>query len=205
MKRPRRILLMLRPPEKLRADYLIFGVLFLLGAALGHLTAGLVHPEQYRELSDYVLGYARSSYDPRTIPLMSVFFSYFRAPAAVFLLGLASCGIWLVPVFTVGQGFFLSFSIRCFSAALGRSGVLLAFAAFGVRCLFVLPCMFFLATRSYANALLLRDGKTMREKTGAGKNRFYPVFFCAVALLIGCIVEISLVPRLISLILTKYA
>ena len=203
LKRPRRILLMLRPPEKVRADYLVFGLLFLLGAALGHLFGGLVNEAQHRELSDYVLSYARSSYDPRSVPLANVFFSYFRAPVAFFLLGLAACGTWLIPFFMVGQGFLLAYSIHCFGLALGRSGILLAFAAFGIRCLFVLPCVFFLATRSWAASSRLRGGKKT-ESSGDGKNSFYVLFLCGVALLIGCIVEISLVPRLLSLILSRF-
>jgi len=203
LKRPRRILLMLRPPEKMQADYLIFGFLFLLGAAIGHLLGGLVNGAQHRELADYVLTYARSSYGPRSIPLINVFFSYFRGPAVLFLLGLAACGTWLIPFFMVGQGFFLAYSVHCFGVALGRAGVMLAFAGFGVRCLFVLPCMFFLASRSWERASRMREGKVPREGSSSGKSGFYSVFLCGVALMIGCIVEISLVPRLFSLILTQ--
>ena len=205
MKRSRRILLMLRPPEKFRADYLVFGFLFLLGAALGHFIGGFIREEQSVELADYVLSYVRSSYQPRSISPWNVLFSYFRAPALLCLLGFAACGTWMIPVFMAGQGFFLAYSIHCFGLALGRGGVLLAFASFGIRCLFVLPCVFFLASRSWAKASCLRDGKRLAERQGAGKNDFYAVFFCAVALLIGCIVEISLVPHLFSLLMTQFS
>ena len=203
MKRPRRVLLMLRPPEKSRADHLVFAFLFLLGAALGHLCGGLLGESQHRELADYVLGYARAASTARSASMPGVAISYFRAPLAFFLLGLAACGTWLIPLLMVGQGFLLAYSIRCFGVALGRSGVLLASVAFGIRCLFVLPCVFYLASRSRAGALRLREGSSLREKPDPGVRGFYPVLICCVALLIGCVVEISLVPRLISLILIR--
>ena len=49
-----------------------------------------------------------------------------------FLLGFASVGAVLLPALTAAYGFFLSFSVCCFTAAFGRSGVLLALAAAGM-------------------------------------------------------------------------
>ena len=201
MKRPRRVLLMLRPAEKIRPDYLVLCLLFLLGAALGHVAGGLVGEAQHRELGEYVMSYTRSAAAQR-VPLVGVLFSYFRSPVVLFLLGLAACGAWLVPVFMAGQGFFLAFSIRCFAGALGHRGVLLALAAFGIRCLFVLPCVFYLASRSWKDAARLRKGSVIRERSGTEGRPFYPLLICGVVLLIGCTVEVSLVPRLFNLILT---
>ena len=200
MKRPRHVLLMLGPAEKSRADHVVFAFLFLVGAALGFLCGGLLNESQQRELGDYVLGYAHASSASRSASVLDVILAYFRAPVAFFLLGLAACGTWLIPLLMVGQGFLLAYSVRCFGVALGRSGVLLASAAFGIRCLFVLPCVFYLAARSRTGALRLRAGNSLREKPD-GVRGFYPVFICCIALLIGCVVEISLVPRLIALIL----
>ena len=205
MKRPRRVLLMLRPPENLRADYLFFIFLFLLGIALGHLCGGLVKDQQHQELADYILSYARSSSDSRLVPFLSVFFSYFRVPAVLFLFGLAACGTWLVPLLILGHSFFLAYSVHCFGVSLGRSGVLLAFAAFGVRCLFVLPCVFYLASRSWNKAARMREGGSLRESSAPGIREFYPIFLCCIALLIGCIFEISMGPQFLSLVLSRFS
>lgn len=194
---------MLRPPEKLRADYLFFSFLFLLGNALGHLCGGLIKDWQYQELGDFILSYAASSIGSHSLPLPRVVFSYFRLPVAISLLGLAVCGTWIVPALVFGQGFFLAYSIHCYSVCLGRAGVLLAAAAFGIRCLFLLPCVFYLASRSLSRATCLRDGKTLRDCSSAGIRTSYPLFFCFIALLIGCIIELSLVPRLIALVLPQ--
>ena len=95
-----------------------------------------------KELSDYLHQYAQATADGRgpSASALSVAAAYFRYPLAAALLGLTAAGLVLLPVLSVAQGFFLSFSVGCFARALGRGGVYLALAAFGPRCLFVLPC-----------------------------------------------------------------
>ena len=85
----------------------------------------------------------------------------------------------LLPVLAA-EGFFLSFSAGCFAAALGRSGVLLALAAFGVRCLIVLPC-------SIYPAVLVGE-----------RNRWRKLAVCGALLLLGMALELTLVPRLVQ-------
>ena len=169
--------------------------LFLCGVLLGHLAGSLVSREQYGELSDYLVGYMQGNADAAT--LGSVFFAYFRDAVVLVLLGVVAWGVWLVPLYMAGQGFFLAFAVHCFTSALGRSGVSLAFAAFGIRCLFILPCGFYLASRSWAAAKRLRRGR----RTKPDRTTIYPLAICAIALLIGCVIELSLVPRFYSLIL----
>ena len=88
----------------------------------------------------------------------------------------------ILPVLAA-EGFFLSFSAGCFAAALGRSGVLLALAAFGVRCLIVLPC-------SIYPAMLVGE-----------RNRWRKLAVCGALLLLGMALELTLVPRLVQLAL----
>ena len=135
--------------------------------------------------------------------MLYTFFCYFRSAVSLFLMGLAACGVWLVPVYMLGNGFVLAYCVRCFSVSLGKSGVLLAFAAFGIRCLFVLPCCFFLASRSWASSGRMQRAVSIREEKSANRSGAFPLLICLVVLLIGCVVEISLVPRLFSLILQR--
>ena len=109
-------------------------------------------PQQDRqELSDYLHEYAQATADGQgpSASALSVGAAYFRYPAAALLLGLTAAGLVLLPVLSVVQGFFLSFSVGCFARALGRGGVYLALAAFGPRCLFVLPCTLLLTVQVY--------------------------------------------------------
>lgn|GEM_PF-219456 len=201
MRRPHRILLVLRPPQRPRTECLIFSLLFLMGVAAGHVVGGFITEAQRCDLYGYLFSYAQSAAFRRTVPLAGVLFSYFRGPILFFCIGLAPCGTWLVPLCMAGQGFALAFCLRCLMAVLGRGGVLLALAALGVRCLFVLPCIFFLAGRSWAAADRLRSGRSARTNKKSRVLDLYPIFICGIALLIGCVAEISLVPQLLTRVL----
>ena len=201
MKKPHRVLLMMRPPAKLRADYLIMALLFFSGVVAGHFVGGSVSDSQHQELSDFLSVYLQNAASGQRIPVAGVLFSYFRVPVALILMGLSGCGLWMIPLFLVGQGFFLAFSVHTFVGALGRSGILFAFAAFGIRCLFVLPCCFLLAARSLASANRLRHREPVRGRESTARSALYPVIVCGIVLLIGCVIEISVVPRLFLQIL----
>ena len=113
---------------------------------------------------------------------LSAVLTYLRGPAAAFLLGLVGPGVFLLPALSALQGFFLSYSVACFAAALGRGGVKLALCAFGVRCAFILPCTFFLAAWGMRAAYArLRGPKKRRAPlTGADRTR---LALCALLLL----------------------
>ena len=120
---------------------------FLLGVFLGQVLSARVGAETAEELDRYLHGYFSLPSPPETggMAALSTLTVYFRYPLLAFLLGFASVGAVLLPAFTAAYGFFLSFSVCCFTAAFGRSGVLLALAVFGLRCLVTLPCYFCVA------------------------------------------------------------
>lgn len=92
------------------------------------------------ELAAYLRQYAAvwGETTDRTASLLRVAGVYLRYPLLVTVLGFCgAAGAALILPVLAAEGFFLSFSAGCFAAALGRSGVLLALAAFGVRCLIV--------------------------------------------------------------------
>lgn len=129
-------------------------LLLCLGAALGFAVCRTVPQQDRQELSDYLHEYAQATANGQgpSASALSVGAAYFRYPAAALLLGLTAAGLVLLPVLSVVQGFFLSFSVGCFARALGRGGVYLALAAFGPRCLFVLPCTLLLTVQGLSAA-----------------------------------------------------
>ena len=129
---------------------------------------------------------------------LSAVLTYLRGPAAAFLLGLVGPGVFLLPALSALQGFFLSYSVACFAAALGRGGVKLALCAFGVRCAFILPCTFFLAAWGMRTAYArLRGPKKRRAPlTGADRTR---LALCALLLAAGVFAELTAVPKLLQL------
>lgn len=56
---------------------------------------------------------------------------YIRYPLLAFFLGFASIGVVLLPCAALAFGFFLSFSVCCFTASFGGDGVVLALAVLG--------------------------------------------------------------------------
>lgn len=122
---------------------------------------------------------------------------YFRASVAAFLLGFSPLGVVCLPLLLAAQGFVLSFSLFSFAEALGHSGFPLLAALFSLRLLFVLPCTFLLGSasmeRAWSLSSLLR-GKRVRP-VSAGLYRFA---VCCACLLLGCVLELWLVPLLLQ-------
>ena len=114
---------------------------------IGMLAAWPVHrrigSEALAQLGAYVQSYAQLAEGRVQQPasVLSTAAAYLRCPLLAFLCGLSAAGAVLIPALCMVQGFCLSFSVCCFAASLGHQGVLLALAALGLRCLFLLPCM----------------------------------------------------------------
>ena len=176
-------------------------LLLVLGAVLGFAVCRAVPQQDRQELSDYLHQYAQSTADGRgpSASALSVAAAYFRYPLAAALLGLTAAGLVLLPVLSVAQGFFLSFSVGCFARALGRGGVYLALAAFGPRCLFVLPCTLLLTVQGLS-AARRRDGQKVRLTEGAYWRR---VGLCGLILLIGAALELTFGPRLLQWVIAR--
>ncbi len=136
---------------------LFLALFFFAGTVLGQVFSSRVPDATGEELSRYLKAFLtvgkEGEASPRTA--LSAAVLYFRYPLAAFLLGFASIGVLLLP-FTAGVfGFFLSFSVCCFTAAFGSDGVLLALAVFGLRCAVTLPCYFLLAVPSLERSMAL--------------------------------------------------
>ena len=168
-------------------------LLLVLGAVLGFAVCRAVPQQDRQELSDYLHQYAQATADGRgpSASALSV---------AAALLGLTAAGLVLLPVLSVAQGFFLSFSVGCFARALGRGGVYLALAAFGPRCLFVLPCTLLLTVQGLSAAARRRDGQKVRLTEGAYWRR---VGLCGLILLIGAALELTFGPRLLQWVIAR--
>ena len=120
---------------------LLLALFFLAGVLLGQVLSGRVPDTTGDELRRYLEDYVRLGGEgaPTVQTALSALVIYFRYPLFAFLLGFASIGVVLLPCVTAAYGFFLSFSVCCFTAAFGVDGVLLALAVFGLRCMVTLP------------------------------------------------------------------
>ena len=134
---------------------LILALFFFAGILLGQVFSGQVPDATGVELARYLKDYLQVEEDLTPQAAWSAAVLYFRYPLAAFLLGFASIGILLLPFVTGAFGFFLSFSVCCFTAAFGPDGVLLAMAVFGLRCAVTLPCYFLLAVPALERSMEL--------------------------------------------------
>lgn len=187
----------------------LLAMFFLGGVILGQVLAGRVPDSTGDELSRYLTDYlsldGNAELTARTA--LSAVVIYFRYPILAFLLGFASVGIVLLPCVTVAYGFFLSFSVCCFTAAFGGDGVLLALAVFGLRCLVTLPCYFLLAVPSWGMSAALAAVSFGRGRRAAPVvyERAWWLRFGGVmlALAAGVCVDLFLSPLFLRLMLAR--
>ena len=188
---------------------LLLAGFFLGGLLLGQVLAGRVPDDTGGELRRYLADFFRldDSGGVSVRAALSTLVIYFRYPLAACLLGFASVGIVLLPCVTAAYGFFLSFSVCCFTAAFGADGVLLALAVFGLRCLVTMPCFFLLAVPAWGTSAALAALSFGRGRRAApviyGRDWWMRLGAAALALLAGVCVELLIGPWLLRLALAR--
>lgn len=186
----------------------LLSLLTLFGMVLGSVVYRAFFHDGGEQVKMYVLEYARVYAQSDNVPvsLFSVAAVYLRYPLFVFLCGFSFCGVALIPLLCMTQGFSLAFSVSCFASALGRSGVKLAISAFSLRCLFVLPCTLAMAAWSISVAADRRRNQVERHKrsrTVYDSAYFFRTFNCLMVLLAGIVLELWLVPKWFGQILQE--
>ena len=180
---------------------------FLGGVFLGQVLAGRVPDATGRELTEYLRGYVTLETAVTPQAAVSAVVLYFRYPLLAVLMGFSSIGVALLPAVTAAFGFFLSFSVSCFTAAFGADGVLLALAVFGLRCAVTLPCYFLLAVPAWRNAAALAlasfGGGRRTAPVVYGQPWWSRVAVCAGILLAGLCLELFCSPWLLRLVLDR--
>ena len=165
---------------------LLLALFFLAGVILGQVLSGRVPDGAGSELGRYLSGYVRLEEGHG---------------------GFTSLRVALLPCLTVACGFFLSFSVCCFTAAFGPDGVLLALAVFGIRCMVTLPCYFLLAVPSWSASAALASlsfGWGRRPPPAVyGRPFWLRLGGCAATLLVGMWAELYLSPWFLQLVLER--
>lgn len=199
---------LVREPEAnaaFRARLLMLCFFFLLGGAVGAAVHEAVATPDAEQLRDYMVQYgglsAAAEPAAATLAVVSV---YLRYPLLVYLAGFLPVGLLCVPFLCTVQGFTLAFSVCCFSAALGRDGILMALAAFGIRCLFTLPCTMYLAAQAMERSFRKTAAGCNTGKRQIPQNSGHgPTLLCLMILALGIAAELTVVPRLIQLALAN--
>lgn len=188
---------------------LLLALFFLGGILLGQVLSGRVPDATGDELGRYLTDYLclDDGTERTASAALSAAVIYFRYPLLAFLLGFTSLGMLLLPCVTAAYGFFLSFSVCCFTAAFGADGVLLALAVFGLRCAVTLPCYLLLAVSSWGTSAALASlsfGKGRRAAPVIYGRSCWLRFGCVMAVLLaGMCLDLFLSPWLLRLVLER--
>lgn len=176
---------------------LLLALFFFAGVLLGQVFSSRVPDATGGELTRYLTDFLKVE-EPPPRAALSAAALYFRYPLAAFLMGFASIGVLLLPLMSGAFGFFLSFSVCCFTAAFGADGVLLALAVFGLRCAVTLPCYFLLAVpaleRSAALACLSLGGGRRSGPVDYGRKWWGRLAVVSGVLLAGMCADLMLAP-----------
>lgn len=187
---------------------LFLALFFFAGILLGQVFSRQIPNATGDELTRYLTDFLRveeGGSSPRAALTAAAL--YFRYPLAAFLMGFASIGVLVLPLMTGAFGFFLSFSVCCFTAAFGSDGVLLALAVFGIRCAVTLPCYFLLAVPSLERSAALACLSFGRGRRSApvvyGRRWWSRLMAISGVLLAGMCAELSLSPWILRQLLEK--
>lgn len=172
---------------------------FAVGIVAGHVVQYALMGDSSEELSSYLQGYAavltqEAEGTPSALRVLSV---YLRDPLLLFLLGYCTFGAAAIPMICVFHGFTLSFAVSCFSFLSNGRGPLLALTAFGLRGVAALPCMLIIAQYSFEKAL---DGPGGGSRPPRLLRR--RVLVCFAVLLLCALLEITVIPKLLLLLIT---
>ena len=187
---------------------LLLALFFLCGVILGQALMGRVPDETGAELKQYLTDYVQlGAAGQRPLgALLSTAVLYLRYPLLAFFLGFASVGVILLPCTALAFGFFLSFSVCCFTATFGAHGVILTLAVFGLRCLLTLPCFFVMAASLETSAALagasFGSGRRLRAVV-YGRDWWLRFGAAVVVLLLGVCLDLLLSSRLLELALAQ--
>ncbi len=184
---------------------LFLALFFFAGVLLGQVFSAQVPDATGDELTRYLTDFLKVEKSLSPQAALSAVVLYFRYPLAAFLLGFASIGILLLPAVTGAFGFFLSFSVCCFTASFGADGVLLALAVFGLRSAVTLPCYFLLAVPSLERSAALACLSFGRGRTPVayGRDWWGRLAVIAGVLLAGMCAELMLTPWFLELLLER--
>ena len=175
---------------------LFLALFFFAGILLGQVFSSRVPDATGDELARYLTDFLKlGEGDPAPRTVLSAAALYFRYPLAAFLLSFASIGVLLLPLVTGAFGFFLSFSVCCFTAV------------FGLRCAVTLPCYFLLAVpaleRSAALACLSLGGGRCSAPVDYGRKWWSRLAVISGALAAGMCADLTLAPWVLRQLLER--
>lgn len=168
----------------------VLAAAFLLGGLSGCLLAALSDGTGAEELSGYLADYLAFALEGELLrSFWPVLWGQVKYLLAAILLGLTALGLAGFPILFGVRGFFFSFPVACFCRVFGGSGMLPAFALFGLPALLWVPALFLMGVPGFLSAQqLLR--RTLGE--GRGGLSLNGTYWCRAGLCVGLAVAAGL-------------
>ena len=181
----------------------------LCGIILGQVYANRISESVITEIKRYLKDYIclDSIRESSLEAFFSTLWGYFRYPIISFLLSFSAIGVLLLPVVALIFGFFLSFSVSCFTAAYGIHGVVLSFAVIGVRCMVTLPCFMIVSVHAFRKSAFMvgsvfgRGRRAIAPQSGLSYLRCLCILL--LILILGVCVDMYLSPQFLRLALEQ--
>ena len=177
---------------------MLLAAICALGMLAGFWYAGRCQEDAGQTLQQYLESYCQLYGEGGSV--VSAFTAsrlYFGYVAAAFLLGFTALGTVALPALAAAYGFTAMFSVACFVGCFGRSGILLALAALGVRVAFTLPCLLWVGTHAWASSLSMTACRGRRcAPVPRDSAYYYRLLLCVVWLIVGILCEQTVTPHL---------
>ena len=177
---------------------ILLAAMCALGMLAGFWYAGYCQEDAGQTLQQYLEGYCQLYSDTGSaVSALTAARLYFGYVAAAFLLGFTAIGTVALPLLSAAYGFTAMFSVACFVGCFGRSGVLLALAALGVRVAFTLPCLLWVGTHAWASSLSMTASRGRRcAPVPRDSAYYYRLVLCVMWLIVGILCEQTVTPHL---------
>lgn len=177
-------------------DSKLYFLLLILSFSVGCLAGSLVGSffEFGSSLSDFmgVSGLESSN-------AVTVFFHFSRFHLVAFLLGSSFFGVALLPVISCLRGYALSCTAASIISCYPNNGIIMAVVILGIPAMISLPCFFTISIDGFMSSA--RIFHLVRGNSAPRKDKLYArSLACLPFLAIGTLLEIKLVPYLVSLL-----
>lgn len=180
--------------------------IFVLGVSLGALTVNNIDQDTKNEVNTYIQGFISISQDngisSAGVLKQSIKFN-FTYTLILYLLGLASFGVFITPVLTGFRGFCIGFTVAFLTESLGRGGYLLSVASVLPQNIIIVPAIFIISVCS-ANASLMKLRNRFSRKLNSTGNytAAYTISILAVfaLFLVGSLIEAYITPVFIRIV-----
>ncbi len=182
----------LRYREDSKLGFFLLILCFSAGCIAGSLLAPITPMNS--ALSDYI-GISRLE----SAGALNVFIHFVRFHLVAFLLGSSMLGIVLLPALSFLRGFALSCTAATIISYYPGNGIIMAAVILGFTSVISLACFFIIALDAFMSAS--RIFHLVRGASAPRKDKLYlRTLACLPLLAIGTLIELKLVPYLVSLL-----